>query len=490
MPAAIATALYVGFILWLLWRSAQNGPRPSFGLWIATVWIGIMLSRPVIYWFGGGSASEEDVQAALQGNAIDRSILIILICAGVVVLLRRRVDWAAVVGGYAVVWMFYAFALISVAWSPYPLVSLKRLIRELGSVVMILIILTEAQSVEALRRAFLRCVVVLVPLSVLFIKYFPEIGRYYHRWTYQVQFSGVTTNKNSLGVLAMIGALFLVWHLCDAGSGSTRWKRLVSLWPEVCVLGMCLWILRIANSATALACCVLGLALFIAGRTYLKGASVKSTVGLVSLVGLTGWMALLVSDLRGIVAQSVGRDATLTTRTEIWEAALGLPTNPIFGAGFASVWLTPEGWALRAQIGGLAHAHNGYLETYLNGGLVGVALLLAALALAGIQAARHLSARTPSGAIFVALVVAGMAYNFSEVTFSNGNAVGLLLWLIALSNPAIALVEPAQAIYPDRRSAGRWKRPGRVRQSRAATKPRIQRFRSGVPAALEGGLMK
>jgi exopolysaccharide production protein ExoQ len=398
-----------------------------------------MLSKPVMYWFASGSREQADLAIYLDGNPIDRNIHVFLICVGLAVLLRRRLRWSTVFRQSHAVWLFYAFALLSVMWSDYPFVSLKRVIRELGNVVMILVVLTEPDELEAVRRVFVRCAVVLVPLSVLFIKYYPDLGRYYHPWTYEVQYAGVTTNKNSLGVLAMVSGLFLLWQLVESWKSRTLSQRIAAVGPEASVLLLCVWLLSIAHSATALACFTLASVVFVAGRRILAGLSVRWTVGLLTVAGLTGWLALGNADLRGLVAQSLGRDATLTTRTDIWAEALALRTNPLFGVGFASIWLTREGWALSQRLH-IPHAHNGYLETYLNTGLIGVALLVAVLLLAVKQAARHLSARTSAGAVFVAVVLAGVVYNFTEVAFNNGNAVGLLLWLIAMCSPGLSLV--------------------------------------------------
>jgi O-antigen ligase len=363
-----------------------------------------------------------------------------MICAGLLVLSRRRINWPALFGNYPVVWIFYAFALLSVTWSPEPFVALKRFMREAGSVIMTLIILTENKPLEALRRVFIRCAVVLIPLSVLFIKYYPLIGRYTQRWTYQTMWCGVTGSKNALGLLAMLSTLFLGWHFTESWRGIKGWRRRVAvLWPEMVVFAMCLWILNIADSATSVSCCLLGSIAFIAAQAF-SGINVKATVMAVTLVGLAGWLALWTPGARGVVAESAGRDATLTSRTEIWAKALALPTNPVVGAGFLSVWITPEGAALKdAEGGSLAHSHNGYLETYLNLGAVGVVLLLGVLFLAIIQAGRHLSVKTPAGAIYVAVVVTGIVYNFTEVTFNYNDALGLLLWLIALSHPSVVL---------------------------------------------------
>ena len=98
-------------------------------------------------------------------------------------------------------------------------------------------------------------------------------------------------------------------------------------------------------------------------------------------------------------------------------------------------------------------------------------LLVAVLFTATLQAGRHLAARTRAGAFYVACVVAGLAYNISEVTFSNGNAVGLLLWLIAMSGPHALLVRGSV---------------GQLEQSPDGDqRPRAARTTPEVPAAVD-----
>jgi O-antigen ligase len=128
----------------------------------------------------------------------------------------------------------------------------------------------------------------------------------------------------------------------------------------------------------------------------------------------------------------LNRDATLTGRTDIWDAVLGLRTDPLIGTGFASVWLTPAGRAL-AQVLEVPHAHNGYLETYLNSGLIGLILLLAVIILAGRRTLVQVAAGTAIGRFYAALLLSGLVYNYTEVTFNNNNIVGFSIWLTAVA---------------------------------------------------------
>ena len=77
------------------------------------------------------------------------------------------------------------------------------------------------------------------------------------------------------------------------------------------------------------------------------------------------------------MSESLGRGSDLTGRKALWTALLGLHTNPIFGTGFESFWLGERPERLEGLFYFIPNeAHNGYLETYLTLGLIGVFLLI------------------------------------------------------------------------------------------------------------------
>src|SRR5262249_43694144 len=153
--------------------------------------------------------------------------------------------------------IFYLYLAFACLWSDYPFVAMKRYIRDVANIIMALVILTDPRPVQAIRRVFVRTAFVLVPWSMLLIKYYPEIGRYYSRWTWTTMYAGVTTNKNSLGQLVMASGLVLLWSLFAYPRGK---RTRLDLAGEALVLWMCFWILNIANSATALMCLIIGIA--------------------------------------------------------------------------------------------------------------------------------------------------------------------------------------------------------------------------------------
>jgi len=80
----------------------------------------------------------------------------------------------------------------------------------------------------------------------------------------------------------------------------------------------------------------------------------------------------------------LGRDLTLTGRTEIWDAsARFVDAQPWFGYGYYAFWLPENGpayWVREAVAWQVASAHSSWLELALGLGRVGVALFALQLA--------------------------------------------------------------------------------------------------------------
>lgn len=429
MPPFLASCVYGAFIAWLFYRHSKEAQGVSRALWIPFIWIGINSSRSVVYWLSTGTTASESSDVT-DGNPIDRTIFLILLGLALVTLARRRIDWPAVRGGCKWLFIFYLYLLLSTVWSDYTFVSFKRWFKDAGDVVMILVILTESDPVEAFRWVFLRCAYLLIPISVIFIKYYPDLGRYYNTWTWETAYCGITTNKNSLGLLALWSGLVLLWQIVDVRRPNGWRMYLRQKWPDLLVLLMCLWILSLANSSTSLACFILGTTVFFGSRLRVVRANLKNIGWCLAGVAVVLLTMTVNPEFRGIIAGAFGRDANLTDRTDIWDWALSLHTNPLIGSGFASTLLTFHDAPLVAN-DHLAHVHNGYLQTYLDSGMIGVCLLLGILIAAGRNAVRQLSEHSPVGHLFLALFISCLFFNYTEVAYDRSETLGFLMWLMA-----------------------------------------------------------
>lgn len=429
MMGGIVTVLFVLWLIWVYYQDAKERPAVSHTTWFVVVWVAMYGSRPITEWFSG--VEDIDRQVALaEGNPLEATASLALIVAGLVVLFRRRIQLSSVIACNVWVCIFYLFWCLSIVWSDYPVITLKRVIKDLGNVVMVLVVLSDRDPIVAMRAAISRVAYLCIPMSVLLIRYYPDLGRAYTGFDRsELMWIGVATHKNTLGVLAFVGALFLLWDLLDSGNVKGRIKDRPLIVSRCGVLVLCWYLLLIANSATSLLCAVVGAALLIA----LGFPSVTRMFGRVEALMLTSAILFVVIDSftnikELIVVDLLGRDMTLTTRTEVWPILLNYQDSPLVGAGFNSFWTGERLHHLFETVGSIIQAHNGYLETYLNGGLIGVGLLLVLLSSTYFRIRKKLVINQPGLSMRLVMLISAIMYNNSEASF---NKVGVM-WFVTL----------------------------------------------------------
>jgi exopolysaccharide production protein ExoQ len=413
--ALIAHFLLIAAFLWVEWR---RRPGVSGALWIPVAWVVIFASRPVSAWLnlqGGGVAIDE-----MEGNSTDRNFFLFLIFAAIFVLSRRSINWNALIENNRWLVLLYAYLGISILWSDYSFVSLKRWIKDFGNVLMVLVMLTDPRPLEAVKTLFARAAFFLIPVSVLFIKYFPEFGRGFNELTGQMYFHGATRGKNELGATILVLTLFNAWKLAQLlRQGGWKFRRTEVL-VQVLLMVMALYLFRMARSATSLACVMVGAAAITALNMDFVRQRLKGLLNLCMVAGVFLMLLSTVVDLKGNIAIMLGRDPTLHGRTGVWENVLGEKTNPLIGTGYSSFWLGGRAAKISARQGYTVHlnqAHNGYLEMYLNGGAIGVFLLIGLLASTMRRLSRQMLVDPDWSGLKLVLCGIVMIYNWSEDAF-------------------------------------------------------------------------
>ncbi len=176
MNPSLASIICACGIAGLVYLNRDNSVRTSKALWLPVAWISIMGSRPVSEWLG---INPSGANVQLDGSPVDAAIFGALLAAAIVVLISRGRRTRAFVAANWPILVYFFYCLISVAWSYHPDVSFKRWIKAIGDPAMILIIATDGQPVAAFRRLISRVGFLLLPTSVLLIKYYDALGRGY-----------------------------------------------------------------------------------------------------------------------------------------------------------------------------------------------------------------------------------------------------------------------------------------------------------------------
>ena len=418
MAPFIATIVYCIGIAGLFSLNRDEKARTSKALWIPVIWIMIIGSRAVSSWFQNGPTLASVAAQYQEGSPVDAAIFGLLEIAAFAVLVRRRkVVTKFLVSNWPIL-VFLSFCLLSTFWSDFTFVALKRWSKSIGDYAMVLLILTDEDPVAATKRVLLRVGFILIPVSILLIKYYPNLGRSYNPWTWEPMYGGVTTFKNELGMTTLVCALAVMWSFVGVWrdrKAPHRWKKLASLGV---VMAMSIWIFKIADSMTSLACFVLaGTVLFLSRQRWLIRKPLLIHVMVVGTVVLA--VVALFFDSSGAMVGTLGRNTTLTGRTQIWGIVLGLVQNPLIGCGFESFWLGDRLQAVWAFEKGIQEAHNGYIEMYLNLGWVGLSLL-AMIVVVGYRNVMSVFRQNPElGSIKVGYFITGLIYSLTEAGFRS-----------------------------------------------------------------------
>ncbi|CAN5348814.1 O-antigen ligase [soil metagenome] len=181
---------------------------------------------------------------------------------------------------------------------------------------------------------------------------------------------GVWLEKNALGGLMSVAALIQVVAAIYVPRRRLLWLGFAAL-----SLGLVL----LSQSKTSLVSLVLGLGVIFACWIAQRGPAIAIALvwGSVTLVAVAAAVLVIAPDL---LFNLLGKDATLTGRTVLWAAALHqLESHKWLGFGYGVVWDYKSDWSPGAWISHDAHfkaghAHNGWLETALSLGIVGLSV--------------------------------------------------------------------------------------------------------------------
>ena len=203
-------------------------------------------------------------------------------------------------------------------------------------------------------------------LSLIVCVFVPSFGRMHE--LFPGAWRGLWVEKNALGNMMTIG------FMSSVAAALLEPRRAKLWWPTA---ALCLVLVLASTSKTSLVSCLLGccgLALVWIMRRGPAGR-VLGTYGAVMGLLAVGFVALVGSNL---VLAALGKDATLTGRTQIWSAVMRrIQDRPWLGYGYGAVWDDTSPWAPLAWIIKQAgfrpyHAHNSWLQQWLDLGVAGL----------------------------------------------------------------------------------------------------------------------
>jgi O-antigen ligase len=253
-----------------------------------------------------------------------------------------------------------------------------------------------------------------------------------------MEVTGVTPQKNSLGILVTVCGLALLWEWFERGeevkaSQSLRVSRFDRYLPfALFVLGG--YLLYLCDSATSIVCLAIGGTILAAIKFPLLRQRISAIGGYTLAAGIAFYAIDSAFGIKKEFLALLGRDMTFTGRTDVWRELFELNTDPIIGTGFLSFW-SDQSYRMRLPDWIAFSAHNGYIETYLDGGWIAIIFLSVMLVVTSFRINLRLKTGNTFALVRFCVLIATILGNFSESHYARMTP----LWFMFL----VCAIDPA-----------------------------------------------
>ncbi len=426
IPPYLALYCAYGLAFFALWQDVKKfRPQVTTALWIPTLWMMRCGSRGVDYWLNAGE----------DAGRLDPVLVAVLLVAGLIILSQRRCSWPDIFSRNWAIFVFYAYLIASVTWTTGVENPVIKLFRPLCDLVMALVVVTEPSPREAIVTIFRRSAFLLIPLSLVLIRYFPDLGSLPGKNWEANMWIGVTTHKNPLGQLCLASILGLIWLIADCRIKKQKMPRLPLIRIPTALLYFVATIyvmngdgIEGQRSSTAIFCLGVAVTLYFSIGIMRKNVARLKTylvVGMLMLGIVAGLLQGFGTSMQAIVAHSQGKNENLTDRTYLWRDMIRLgKEHPILGAGYGGFWVSSIYPRLSPEVNNSPRqAHNGYLETFVNLGLVGVALLFLIIFQSLNGALNLVQYDFEYGRVRLVLLITICIANYTEASFPRGTHI-------------------------------------------------------------------
>ena len=373
----------------------------------------------------------------MEGNPFDRTILSILIIFSIYILLKRNIEWRSIFKKNVMIFLWFLFCGISILWSDFAMVSFRRWVKITGLLLSVLIVHTETEPIEAVKIIMKRFAYFLIPISILIIIYFPKIGIEYYTDTEAVNYKGVTYDKNQLAQICAISIIFFIYNIITMRRIKKTPNDKKEILIQVLFLILTIYLFSILDSATSLGALFISIIIFIALGFKVLKKYIKHFEIFIFAALIIGFILQDSFNIIGMFAASQGRNLTFTDRTFIWKSLLSFNINPMIGVGYGSFWLGNRLLTLWGMLGyEPSQSHNGYLNVYLELGVVGLCLLIGVIYFTFLNIKKSSLFDDFDYVRFrMAIFVFALIHNIMESSFGMNTLIWFVFLLIAVDIP-------------------------------------------------------
>ncbi len=321
---------------------------------------------------------------------------------------------------------------LSFFWSIDPAISMRRSIALLITTLFGLVLAARYDWSGLVQRLAV-CFWIMAIVSILIAVFLPEYGT--HQRVHEGAWRGAWVEKNYMGGVMAKGVIVM---LCAFAMRPDR------AWIWLPGVAMCFLLVLMSTSKTSLLVALIGIGGFIALRIYRRYTFLRFPLILsVTLVigGIVGMLIVAPEFALGLI----GKEITLTGRTDIWSGLIAsIQQKPWLGYGYGVYWLDPLGSSYYVRLSlewGIPSAHNGWLDTWLSVGALGVVVFGLFFAFTTILAFDRLRKGGTETYWVILSTIMFFAFSMSESTILQQNDLSWVMF-VATSAKLFAFEKP------------------------------------------------
>lgn len=387
---------------------------------------------PILYEILSGRSAADATDGI---PAIQASFYVIYAVTFLLIYLRWKIFFYGVTKGKLLL-IIALIALASVFWSDVPAVTLRRSSAAFGTTLFGMYFGTRYTLKEQLHLLAWAFGIAALS-SLLFTLAFPAYGiKAVHGGAWR----GVFLHKNPFGMIMCTSAI--VFLLVAMSSYKYRYL----MWAS---FGLSVSLVVLSTAKTPLVL-LLTLLVLLPLYTALRWNFSWMVLFFIVVVIVFGCLAILFFSSWETILTLMGKDATLTGRTGVWEAVVVMiQERPWLGYGYSGFWLGLDGasaYVWYATGWSVPYAHNGILDLWLDLGLLGVLLYFISFLSSCFQAVIWVrSTKTANGLWPLILLTLSLLSNLSESTILKPNNIYWVLYVAVTLSTSVWSIKDNQA---------------------------------------------
>lgn len=341
------------------------------------------------------------------------------------------------------IWVLSGVVLASISWTFAPDVTPRRSVLLLGTTVFAVYMAMRFTLREQLQLLAVALGIVVV-LSYIFAIGLPKYGLMSAQegGVHAGAWRGIMTHKNILGRLMVFSSMVFLFVAMSNPIHNRRYRWLP--WAGY-ILSIALIVLTTSKSSLVVFLSLT--AILPLYRSWRRNYNQLIPL-MIALILTVGSISTLLLDNLPVVADALGKDLTLTGRTDIWSAMFDLIwERPWLGYGFNAVWrdwdsqVTAYLW--RTLAWECPYGHNGFMDLFAELGIAGLSVFLLSFITTYFRGVMWLRVTKCIEGIWPLMYLTFLVmYNISESTLLETNSI---FWIIYVSTVFSLAIEYRQA---------------------------------------------